>query len=282
MQLVTLENGQLTVTISSRGAELQSVREADGTERLWQGDPAFWASRAPMMFPICGGLKEDAYYLDGVRYEMPKHGFARKAEWSVERAEKETAVFLLTEQHPGFPFRYTLRACYRLQGKALSITYAVENLDDRTFWFSVGSHEAWATPGGLERYTVEFAEPERLEQYPLDGNLLLRKPDLLGEGVRELPLKTAYFAVDAMVFPTLKSRSVTLKNSLNSKTIRVDYAGMDVLMLWTKPGADYICIEPWCNAPDFVDADMQIAHKPGCIRLQPGERAERTHTVAFA
>ena len=281
MRLITIGNEALTVVISSQGAELQSIREADGTERLWQGDPAFWASRAPIMFPICGGLKEDAYELDGVRYEMPKHGFARKAEWTVEKAAADSAVFLLTQQHPGFPFQYELRAAYQVTEKTLSVTYTVTNRDARAFCFSIGSHEAWATPGGLERYTVEFEQPERLENYVLEGNLINHTPVIMAENAKELPLKTAYFAIDALVFPTLKSRSVILKNQLNAKKIKVDYEGMDVLMLWTKPGADYICIEPWCNAPDFVDADMQILHKPGVIRLAPAENAIRTHSMTF-
>ena len=280
-QIITISNEALTVDISTFGAEMHSVREADGTERLWQGDPKYWANRAPIMFPVCGGLREDAYYLDGARYEMPKHGYARTVEWALERAEKDRAVFLLTEQRPGFPFRYEFRAAYRLDGASLIITYSVKNLDDRTFWFSVGSHEAWATPGGLEACTVEFAQPETLAVSELVGNLIKREPVIMAEDAKELALKTEYFAVDALVFPSLKSRSVTLKSSASAKRIRVDYEGMDVLMLWTKPGADYICIEPWCNAPDYVDADMQIAHKPGMIRLQPGETADRTHTVTF-
>ncbi len=280
-QLITISNADLRVDISTRGAEMQSVLERDGTQRLWQGDPKYWTGRAPIMFPVCGGLREDAYYLDGERYEMPKHGFARTVEWTVERAEKDCAVFLLTEQRPGFPFRYEFRAAYRLDGASIVITYSVMNLDDRPFWYSVGSHEAWATPGGLEAYTVEFAQPETLAVSELVGNLIKREPVIMAECAAELPLKTAYFAVDALVFPSLKSRSVTLKSSVSARRIRVDYDGMDVLMLWTKPGADYICIEPWCNAPDYVDADMQIAHKPGMIRLQPGECAERTHTVTF-
>ncbi len=281
MSLITIKNDALTVDLSTIGAEMQSVREADGTERLWQGDPAFWTGRAPVMFPVCGGLKEDTYFLNGERYVMPKHGFARKAEWRVETAEDGRAVFLLTERHPGFPFAYEFRAEYRLDGASIVITYDVKNADSREFWYSVGSHEAWATPGGLEKYTVEFEQPETLAVSELEGNLIRREPVVMAENARELALKTEYFAVDALVFPALKSRSVTLKSSVSEKKLCVDYEGMDVLMLWTKPGADYICIEPWCNAPDYVDADMQIAHKPGMIRLAPGESASRTHKISF-
>ena len=38
-----LENDNLRVKVSSLGAEMQSIRRVeDGTEYLWQGDPAFW------------------------------------------------------------------------------------------------------------------------------------------------------------------------------------------------------------------------------------------------
>ncbi|MDY3816081.1 MAG: aldose 1-epimerase family protein, partial [Candidatus Limiplasma sp.] len=78
MSLITLRNEALTVTISSLGAEMQSIRDARGRERLWQGDPAVWKGRAPILFPIAGGLKDDGYFLNGKRYDMPKHGYVRQ------------------------------------------------------------------------------------------------------------------------------------------------------------------------------------------------------------
>ena len=71
MTLISIQNQYLHVEISTRGAELQSIRDSSGNERLWQGDPAFWTGRAQILFPICGGLREDTYYLDGQRYSMP-------------------------------------------------------------------------------------------------------------------------------------------------------------------------------------------------------------------
>ena len=111
------------------------------------------------------------------------------------------------------------------------------------------------------------------------GNLIRHEPERLAENTNVFPLKYVYFAVDALVFRSLKSRAVTLRSRTHDRTIRVEYPDHDVLMLWTKPGAGYICIEPWINAPDFVDSDLRIDHKPGCICLAPGEVGTRTHTV---
>ncbi len=281
MSLVTLRNGHLTVTISTLGAELQSILDKSGAERLWQGDPAFWTGRAPILFPMAGGLKEDCYILDGQRYEMPKHGHVRKLEWRAETASDVSATFLTTEKHPGFPFDYELRARYTLEGSALRVEYIVDNKGDRAFYYGLGAHEAYAAPEGIEAYEIVFDQEERLENYVLEGNLIRREPVVLAEHASTLPLKYAYFTVDALVFPALKSRSVTLQSRLHGRTVQVAYPGHDVLMLWTKPGAGYICIEPWLNAPDFVDHDLQIANKPGCVRLAPGESRTHVHTIAI-
>ena len=63
--------------------------------------------------------------------------------------------------------------------------------------------------------------------------------------------------------------------------LSVKYKDMDVLLLWTRPGADYICIEPWCSTPDYIDSDMQIRTKPGILTLDPGCAVERTHRIEF-
>lgn len=277
--LTTIRNEALTVTLSTLGAELQSIRDAQGVERLWQGDPAYWSGRAPILFPIAGGLKDDCYYLDGQRYPMPKHGFVRKLEWRLESRSETAATFLMTEPHEGFPFAYELRAEYRLEGDALRIAYRVDNRDRRAFVCSVGAHEAYATPEGIEAYELVFDWEETLASYPVIGSLIATEPTPLCGPTRVLPLRPELFAADALVFRGLHSRGVTLRSRLHSREIHVDYTGFGALLLWTRPGAGFFCIEPWCNAPDFVDTDQNIERKPGCIRLEPGQSAERVHVI---
>lgn len=278
-QTVTLKNSQLTVSISTLGAELQSIVDCNGIERIWQRDPKWWSACAPILFPVAGGYKDDAYYMDGVRYEMPKHGFVRKLEWAMEEADAEHATFLMKEKHPGFPFDYEMRVLYRLENNCLKVSYRVTNKDSKAFWYGLGAHEAYATPEGVEKYTLLFDEQETLANYELVGNLIKTEPEVLLENTDRLPLMEDYFKVDALVFRGLKSHGVTLQNNENGRKIRVDFPKHDVLMLWQKYGAPYICIEPWINAPDFLDTDQQIEHKPGCICLKPGCTEEREHTI---
>ena len=279
MQLITIHNEALTATFSTLGAELQSLRDAQGVVRLWQGDPAWWAGRAPILFPFPGALKDDCYYLNGQKYAMPKHGFARKLEWQLENQTDDAATFLMTQKHEGFPFEYELRAIYQLRGNALEITYRVSNLDSQAFVFSVGAHEGYATPEGIEQYELVFDQEERLAAYPVIGSLIGPEPEVLFESVRALRLKPEYFAKEALVFRDLKSRGVTLRSRLHGREIRVDYPDFGVLLLWTIPGAGLLCIEPWCSAPDLVDSDQNILHKPGCTCLEPGQIAEKKHAI---
>ena len=279
MSIITIGSEKLTVKISTFGAELQSIVDENGVERLWQGDPAFWTGRAPILFPVAGGLKDDCFEMNGVTYPMPKHGFVRKLEWKVESQEKDKAVFLMDQKDAGFPFDYEFRAAFTVKGNALTVSYDIKSLDDRAFWFGLGAHEAYATPEGIDKYTIEFEQEEKLDNYVLEGNFTKHEFVCMAESTKELPLDYKYFAVDALVFRTVKSRAVTLGSSVHNRKIRVEFPDHPVLMFWTKPGAGYICIEPWCNGPDFTDAQHDASTKPGFMKLEKGQSIERHHII---
>lgn len=284
MSNVTIKSDGLSVAISTLGAEIQSVVDAGGVERMHDGDPRWWKSHAPLLFPVAGGLRDDEYLLNGRAYPMPKHGFAKLREFEVESAGPDRAVFVLRGEQArdeGFPYDYELRVKYALRGRRLEVAYIVDNLDKSTMYYGIGAHEAYATPGGIERYYAEFDEPETLRSNVLHGNLLGHETLELTENSRLLQLKYDYFAVDAIVFRGINSRGVTLRSHDHSRAVRVEFPGFDYLLFWTKPGAPYICIEPWCNFQDWVDADKDITHKPGIVALQPSERRIHSHTIEF-
>ena len=53
--MVTLKNGNSVLSINEKGAEMKSFL-VNGVEYLWVGDPAFWASSTPNLFPMTGGF----------------------------------------------------------------------------------------------------------------------------------------------------------------------------------------------------------------------------------
>ena len=62
---------------------------------------------------------------------------------------------------------------------------------------------------------------------------------------------------------------------------QVEFEGFDYLFVWTKPKAyaNYICIEPWCGIPDFVDSDFDITKKRGIVKLEANSEKVLTHSI---
>jgi len=280
---VAISNSDISVTISTFGAEIKSVIK-NGKEMIWDGNPEFWSGQAPLLFPICGGLKDDKFIFEGKEYTLQKHGYARKCEFELESVEKEKAVFLLCSDEESlkqYPFEYELRIIYTLDGSKLNVEYNVKNISDKNMYFSIGAHEAYACPEGIEEYSIVFDKAEDLNATQLDGNFLKYETVNIGKNVTELPLKTEYFEIDALVFLDIKSRKVSLKNQRTGETVAVEFDGFDYLLLWTIPGANYICIEPWCGIPDFVDSDYDITNKKGIIKVLPESICSKTHSILF-
>jgi len=279
--IISLKNNDQTAEISTRGAELMSLYR-NGREYLWNGDPSWWASRAPLLFPICGSVKDDSYTHAGQKYDLPKHGFARFKEFSVEYSDDSSAVFLLKsddETKAAYPFDFELRLIYRLNETGIEITYSVRNTSSVPMYYSIGAHEGYACPGGIENYDVIFAETETLDATVLSGPLLSDSRHRILTNERVLPLKDEYFVTDALVFEQLKSGAVELKDRRDGTSVKVDFEGFQHLLLWTKPGAPYICIEPWCGLPDSTDADGDISVKRSIIELLPGMTKEHVHSI---
>ena len=283
--LITIKNENLTVVISTLGAEMQSVKK-NNEEYLWYGDPKAWSGRAPVMFPICGGLKDDKYTLNGKEYTLAKHGYAKNSEFEIEEKTESKAVFLLKstdETKKIYPFDYELRLCYELIGDSIKVDYKVTNKTNSDMYFSVGAHEAYLCPEGIEEYYLSFEKEENLECNVLHGNLLADETYKVSEPSHDLALKYDFFKIDALTFLNLKSRSVTLNKKDGSRKIRVDFDGFDYMFVWTtaRMNADYICIEPWAGIPDFEGTSYEISEKIGINKIESGKTMTKTHTITI-
>jgi len=62
--MITIKNEYITASFNKVGAELKSLVYND-TEYIWEGRSEVWAGSCPLLFPICGGLKNDKYVLNG-------------------------------------------------------------------------------------------------------------------------------------------------------------------------------------------------------------------------
>lgn len=286
--MFTIEDQQLRISIHPKGAELQSIfHKGHQTEYMWGGDPAIWGKHSPLLFPIVGTLKDNTYYYNGKPYQLSRHGFARDREFAVEQQTADAITFLLHSDEDSlkvFPFAFELRISYRLQGDTLTTTYAVTNPARTTLYFSVGGHPAFKVPLTADTtytdYYLEFDQAEKAPRWPIskDG-LIERTPQALLDNTKKLPLTKELFAKDALVFKGLHSSSVTLRSDRNPRGLTMQFPGFPFLGIWAAPGADFVCIEPWCGIADSVDSNQQWTEKEGINTLEAGGRFERSWTL---
>ena len=80
----TISSDQMSVGLTSLGGTLTSIKDSSGLEYLWQPDPDVWSGQAPIVFPICGGLRNDkAMTKEGDLIRLKRHGFARKMQFEL-------------------------------------------------------------------------------------------------------------------------------------------------------------------------------------------------------
>ena len=278
--MITISNKFSTATFSEIGAELKSFN-CNGKEHIWYGDPSFWTGSSPVLFPICSGLKDDEFIYEGKTYTLQKHGFARRSKWVVENACGNTVTFLLSSDNcpqPNYPFEYEFRITYTLSGKKLNVEYNIKNLTEGDMYFSVGAHEAYNCPEGIENYEIVFEKTENLDAYQLEGPLLSDNTKSYGHNNNTLQLDNSLFENDCLIFKNLNSRSINLVNKTTAQKIKVDFDGFDFLLVWTVPNAPFVCIEPWCGITDNVNTTKQLPQKEGIEKINQGGSFYRLHS----
>lgn len=280
--LYTLKNEHLTVRVSSIGAQIQSIVDSAGTEYMWSGDPAVWGSTAPVLFPICGALREDSYTYGGKTYTLAKHGFVRTRLFECEESKDDRLVLKVAstpETMEAYPFVFEFRVIFTLEEKTLHIGYTVDNKGTNTLYYSVGAHEAYACPEGLEAYDVVFDVNEPLVRTVLEGSYLEHTTEPVESCGNVLSMKYSHMDNDCLVFTTLQSRGARLQKRGGGRAIYVQFEDCPYFVLWTKQGAPYLCLEPWSGIPDRVDSDGVLEHKEGITALEPGKQKTHRHHI---
>ncbi|MDV3458389.1 aldose 1-epimerase family protein [Sphingomonas sp. HF-S4] len=276
--MIEIASDRLTAAINPFGAELSSLRDGKGCELMTDADPAFWAGRAPLLFPIVGRLVDDKYRVDGNEYPLPQHGLARRQTFDLVEQAPDRAVFRLTDNEATravYPFAFALDAAFTVAGATLAMDITVTNTGDRDMPASFGFHPAfaWPLPYGRARadHRIVFERPE-----PAELSAIVRGGWIAPEGWpspldgRELKLTDALFERDALVWDSLESQSLRYDGG-EGPGLEIGFVGMPRLGIWTKPGARYVCIEPWHGIADPIGFTGEIWDKPGILRFAPGE-----------
>jgi galactose mutarotase-like enzyme len=289
--MYSIENDHLSISVSTKGAELQSIFHKEfKIEYMWSGDPAFWGKKSPVLFPIVGTLKGDSYLYNDKSYHLTRHGFAREMEFEVAEHSEDSISFFITSNFSTlkqFPFEFEFSVTYKLSGSKLTVTYTVKNKSAKEdCYFSVGGHPAFRVPlveaTSYEDYYLEFNKEETLSRWPISKEGLIETmPEPLMNDTFVLPLKKELFYKDALVFKHLTSSAVSLKSDQTNHGLDFSFDGFPFLGIWAAKNADFVCIEPWCGIADSVATDQQLMHKEGINKLKAGEIFSKSWKAIF-
>ena len=268
-----IRSGRLVAEISRHGAELIRLQDRDGKDLLWNGCEKWWTGRAPLLFPIVGRLPNDIAICDGEAFPMRQHGFARNKQFSIVGASASECILQLTsddETRQQFPFDFVLEVAFVIEDAALRIGATVFNKSPRAMPISFGFHPAfrWPLPYGGSRQDHEIRF-ERSESAPIrrvtDGLLDVTASSEVFEG-SVMALDDAMFLPGALIFDRLKSRAVNF-GVPGEPSIRIRFPDLPHLGVWTKPGAGFLCIEPWQGYATPLGFAGDLKDKPGGVLL---------------
>lgn len=284
-----LQNEFLSIKVNPVGAELSSLKNLEtGIEHVWQGNPEFWASQAPNLFPVIGVLKEGKFIFENKEYQMPKHGFVRHNE-NIRLKEKTAnkLVFQLdysAETLEIYPFKFRFEISFQLNKKSLSVHHHIFNLDGKPLYFSLGGHPAFNAPISAnevyEDYYLEFDRKMDLRTYILnEDGLVSDTTEGILDNEDKIRLHKELFAKDALIFKNIPSKKVVLKSRNSGSILSVEYKDFKNLGIWAKPGAPYVCIEPWLGIADVEGTDQNLKTKEGIQPLAAGKDFQAAYTI---
>ena len=285
--MIFLENEHLAVSIAEKGAEIQKLQsKTTQLSYLWNGDADYWAKFSPILFPIVGALKGGRYIYKGQEYQLSRHGFARDLEFSVNQISQTEVEFNLEQNEETlkmYPFSFKLQLHYQLSGHSLTCRYRVINPDNLELLFSIGGHPAFAAPlqSGIE-YTdcyLQFNKDNTLNYHKIAGDLIASETETVKLTNQQLPLTHELFFDDALVFKSLESDKISIRNHKNEHGLDFSFAGFPFFGIWAAKNANFVCLEPWCGIADGVDHNQQLEDKEGIVKIEGHQRWSREWTL---
>lgn len=286
--IYTIQNSCLTVGVKDAGAELCSIKDAAGTEYLFDANPAYWGRSAPVLFPFVGSLKEKAFVYEGKTYPMGQHGFARDMTFCLLKQKEDEIWFRLesdVETLAKYPFAFVLDIGYRLEKNTVRVLWEVRNpSEEKDLYFSIGAHPAFLCPpcgGGMDGCCLGFDLPGDLSYR------LLNSQGLVTQQTHTLPLQNGLFCLypglfdrDALIVEGKQTGRVWLADGEKKPFVTVEF-NAPLFGIWSPAGknAPFVCIEPWygrCDAEDF-SGDLTQREYGNCI--SPGQIFQENYCI---
>ena len=274
-----LKNDKITVIISAHGAELQSIKSAEGREYLWQGDEKYWPRRSPLLFPIVCGLWNGQYRVDGKTYELPRHGFARDMDFDVIEKTESSVTYELTsneETMKVYPYEFGLNVSYFLNDDMINVVWTVRNMGKEEMHFQIGGHPAFNLPDVGEGDKVEgpllFDNEQPLTRIIGNTGGCIKPERYDVKTDRHIwAFDEESFADDAVILDKSQVGMAVIVDKEGRPQIGLSF-DCPCLGIWTPSGkhAPFLCIEPWYGVHDWAGYEGEFKDKYLMNHLLPG------------
>ncbi len=286
--MIELKSDQLQVQFQTFGGALSSIKDKDGVEYLWQGDPTYWSGQAPVLFPICGSVRNDTVVYenkDGSHEigKIPRHGLVRKKEFDLVDQTDNSVTFAIEdteEMYENYPYHFRLEITYIVTGKTIRTEYKIYNKEsEKSMPYFIGGHPGFNCPlladEVYEDYYLEFEEPETCsvpKPFPKTGMLDFKDRSSWLDNQKELGLNYDLFSYDAVTLDELESRKVALRSRKHDKGLRLHFEEFPNLIIWsTLNKGPFIALEPWSGLSTSLEEGDRLEEKKDVRILKPGD-----------
>ena len=286
--VIEVKSDQLTVQFKTLGGALSSIKDRDCIEYLWQGDATYWSGQAPVLFPICGSLREDtAFYshADGTETKgsIPRHGLVRKNEFDLVDQTENSVTFAIEDDentYQNYPYHFRLEITYLVTGKTVRTQYKVLNKEtSKVMPFFIGGHPGFncllLDDEVYEDYYLEFEKEETCSvprPFPETGLLDFQDRSPWLDSQKEVDLSYDLFSVDAVTLDELQSRTIALRSRKHDKGLKVNFQEFPNLIIWsTLNKGPFIALEPWSGLSTSLEEGDHLEDKKNVRLLEPGQ-----------
>ena len=201
----------------------------------------------PVLFPVAGRLASDSFPVDGERVAMSQHGFARRMPWRVSGIDTSGAASLSVTLDANdatlaqWPYRFQVTFQYTLRDGALAIRQRFSNNGERPMPIHPGLHPYFLIESGQKNATRVLTNGTMARDTRTGAIGPLTRPIELAGGEVDLQILDNGGLTVGLERPGRRALSLALDPS------------QAIVTVWTLPGRDFVCVEPWTRPSDAVN-----------------------------
>ncbi|MDF2880587.1 MAG: galactose mutarotase-like enzyme [Clostridiaceae bacterium] len=231
----------------------------DGIEKLYLDKDTFYDENAnirggiPILFPICGKLKDGKYSIEENEYTMKNHGLARISKWQVidEHIDKNSASIKIQFNsdeitRESYPFDFQVIFTYTLENKCLKINQQYFNKSNRDMPVYIGFHPYFKADNKNIKYNTDATK--YLDEN--DGKIKCYNGKL-----------SLYDMVESAIFLDSKQNNVNFVPCNDGKNIYLEYSKeFKYIVLWTVAEKNFVCVEPWMALGNSMNTKNDLSY----------------------